>query len=455
MKKIFVLVILVCVSFSLSAYTYDELNQLMLTRNLDILSAREAVQSSLLDYQDAKGGYSPTVDLTVTGSYLCNPIAAIKLQRDQLLEFLGLPDTTLTAGDDYLTLYKGQENMMYQFTLQITQPLFTWGKIPKSVELYKAIYNARALQVFSLSEQKSTEIRTRMAAVVYMQQIRGILLEEKELASQLISLAGQGLANDVLLELDVKEAMVQASELDVAIATLDDQTSQMLRALADLCGVDSLSASEIEYTPNEKQYLAITNTPLSKLESNAVAPDKTTLRLLEKLEEVAALANDIADASVYWKPDIAFVASLGYSGSRFPLVETDWYRQDSANTTLTIALKATVWDGGKALRNVSRTESQKASAAIDTSLGRQQILSSIRENYSKIQLADSRISYYDSKESAALEKVERQKELLDVGSASEADLLKAEMEVRSVRIDRLQLEIELAAAYFVVSYLGS
>ncbi|MDD4007521.1 MAG: TolC family protein, partial [Sphaerochaetaceae bacterium] len=117
--------------------------------------------------------------------------------------------------------------------------------------------------------------------------------------------------------------------------------------------------------------------------------------------------------------------------------------------------KANVWDGGNAVRNVARTESQKSSAYIDTSQGKQEVRNTLRENYSNIQLASSMISYYDSKVDADQQKVDRQNELLSAGAASEADLIKAQMQVKADEIERLQELIALASAYYTVSYLGS
>lgn len=456
MKKLIAFILILACGFSLYAYTYDELNSMMLRGNLEILSAKEDMQSSLLDYKDAKGGYTPTVDLTVTGSYLLNPIDPIVLQRDDVLSFLGLGDVPASSGtEEYMTLYDGQENTMYQFQLQITQPLFTWGKIPKAVELYKTIYSARTLQVAQLGEQKSTEIKIRMAALVYMKQIRALLVDEIGLASQLVSLSQQAQINGILLETDVKDALVQSRQLDVSLAKLDYQIDAQLRALSTLCALDSLSLDEIDFAPEKNKYLAILNTDISRLESNALSESKTTFQLLGKLEEVASIANEIAGASVNWKPDVALVATLGYSGSRFPLIETDWYRKDSSDSTLTIAIKANVWDGGNAVRNVARTESQKSSAYIDTSQGKQEVRNTLRENYSNIQLASSMISYYDSKVESDQQKVDRQNELLSAGAASEADLIKAQMQVKADEIERLQELITLASAYYTVSYLGS
>lgn len=455
MKKLIATILVLSLCLSLWAYTYSDLNAMILGNNLNLLKAKEDVQTALLDYNDAKWGYSPTIDLTVTGSYLFNPIEAVTLQKDQLMEFLGIGNIGSGLGDDYLTLYKGQENMMYQFQLQITQPVVTWGKITNAVNLYRSIYNARTLQMVQMSEQNSTELQSRMAALVYLNQIRNLLVEETALADRLVNLSQQAQVNGILLELDVKDAMVQASQLDVTLAQLDNQIDEQLRSVAKMCGLESLTMDQIELQPDEKKYLSVLNTDLERWEYRATDQSRTTFQLLAKLEEIASIANKIAGVSVNWKPDLALVATLGYSGSRFPLIETDWYRQDSANSTLTLALKANVWDGGKAVRNVSRTESQKASAALDTSLGKDEILEQLRSNYHNIELAKIKITYYDDKVEACMEKVKRQNELLDAGAASETDLLKAEMELRAVKIERIQELIGLSASYYVVSYLGS
>ncbi len=457
MKKILAFIaIFLTVSMPLMAYTFQKLEQLMLSANLDIMKARTEMDASLLDYSDAKAGYSPVVDLTITGSYLFNPIEPITLQKDKVLSFLGLSDVGYgSAGEDYMTLYKGQENMMYRFELQITQPLFTWGKIGKAVELYKAIYGAKALQMILLEEQLSTELKTRLAALVYMEQMRRLVVQEKELAGSLVALVSEAASSGVMLELDVREAEVQASQIDVMLVELEEQISAQLRQVATLCGLDALSLDEVEFIPNENLYKSFIYKDLDKLERNAASQSRTTFQLLGKLEVIASLANEIAKASVNWKPDIALVTTLGYSGSRFPLVETDWYRQDKSGSTLTVALKANVWDGGKALRNVARTESQVASAQIDVKTGRQEVLSRLRESFSKMKLAVAQISYYDSMLSASEEKAARQQELLDAGAASEADLIKTRMEVVQVGIERLQKLIELSSAYYIAAYLGS
>lgn len=446
--------LLCCLASCLFAYSLEELDAKMAAGNPDVLRAREEAEASLLDVRDAKWGYAPKIDFTLTGTYLFDPIEPIVLEKDSLLQMLGLADVKLGPGEDYLTVFKGQENMMYKFDLQIVQPVFTWGKIPKSVKLFETVHEAKALRAVQLTEQNSVELRSRLAALVYMGEMRTLLQEEADLARKLVSLSEQARVNGMLLELDVKQASVQASQIGTALAELESQISDQLTAVARLCALDSLSLEEIGFKPDPEKHRALLKRDLEKMRTDALDPGRTTFKLLGKLEAIANLAKDIAGASVNWKPDVALVANLSYSGSRLPLVETDWYRKDRSNSTLTLAVKVNVLDGGKAVRDVKRAKSNVATAQIDTTKARSELLGNLETSLNRIKLADSKLSYYDCKVETDLENVKRQEDLLEAGAGSEIDVLKAELEVRKTKLERIQEEIALAGAYYTATYIG-
>ena len=68
MKKLLILLVISSLLVPVFAYSADELSSSMIAKNPDIRKAREEVTKADLDVRDAKGGYSPTIDLTVTGS---------------------------------------------------------------------------------------------------------------------------------------------------------------------------------------------------------------------------------------------------------------------------------------------------------------------------------------------------------------------------------------------------
>ena len=80
---------------------------------------------------------------------------------------------------------------------------------------------------------------------------------------------------------------------------------------------------------------------------------------------------------------------------RSPLVETDWYRQDDYNGMVTVAFKTTVWDGGKALNNIKRSESNVANAIISRDEAINTIITTLSEQFANQDMTIAKISYLD------------------------------------------------------------
>jgi len=441
------------ISVSLFSLSFEELEKSMEENNLDYLKAKEEQNLSLLDVKDAKASFFPSIDLTCTASYLANPIDPIVIESDTLLSDLGLSNlSTSGLGDDYITLYEGQESAYYQFKLDLTQPVFTWGKLSKALDIYNAVYELKSLQVLDLFEKNKNELKTRIAILYYIKKTEEVLEEQKELAEKLVTITKDSFNENVVLEVDVAQAEVTARELDVAIAQLEEQRQVMLDNIKSLSGLENLQVDDISFEI-EEDYTSYLNYPSKELEFSATNDFKTTFRILSKLKEIAILTSDVSSASVNWKPDFAFVASLDYSGARMPLVETDWYRKDDYGLTLTLAVKSTIFDGGKAIRDVKRKNLDVDISTINTSKAKQEVLSTLRENLAKMKLANTRIRYYDAKEEVAIKKVDHQKILSNLGSGSQMDLIKAELEVNNARLERLKEQINLVSSFYIVNYL--
>lgn len=453
MKKIATIVLLLLISISLFAFSFEELEKSMEENNLDYLKAKQEQNLSLLDVKDAKSNFFPSIDLTCTASYLANPIDPVIIESDTLLSSLGLSSlSTSGQGDDYITLYQGQESAYYQFKLDLTQPVFTWGKLSKALDIYNAVYELKSLQVLSILEKNKNELKTRIAILHYIKKTEEVLKEQKELAEKLVTITKDSFEENIVLEVDVAQAEVTARELDVAIAQLEEQKQVMLDKIQSLSGIEDLEADDISFE-EEEDFTYYLNFDPKELEIAATNDLKTTFRILSKLKEIALLTRDVSNASVNWKPDFAFVASLDYTGARMPFIETDWYRKDDYGLTLTLAVKSTVFDGGKAIRDVKRKNLDVDISSIDSDKAKQEILSTLRENLAKMKLANTRIRYYDAKEEVAIKKVDHQKILSDLGSGSQVDLIKAELEVNNAKLERLKEQIDLVSTFYIVNYL--
>lgn len=451
MKRITISAILI--SFSLMcafALSTEDLSKAVMTNNPDIMKAREEVSKASLDVKDAKSGYSPTIDLTITGSYIANPIDPIRVNLGDYIN-----TTAYGIPNDYVTIYNGQESMYYQFQLSLTQPVFTWGKITNAVRLYQKVYDARVLQMEDAIEKAQTELRTRVAALYYLLQIQKLLESQREIADKLVGHADNAQQNGMMLATDALKVKVQSRQIDVAKAQIDQQIVLMVTELRNLTGLKDLTADDIEFDESEfdAKLDALKGTEYSTLSSRCLSDSRTTFQLLGALSQIAELTNDIAGASVNWKPDMALVVNADYSGSRLPFAQKDWYGKDDWSATITFALKTTIVDGGKAVRNVKRTESAVSEAQMDIQSAKAKVQSAVDENWTNLSVYLAQIDYQDALQSQLEAQGEVDKQLLDTGYGSESDYLQGQLESNNCGIEILRTRINLATAVYTLLYL--
>ena len=450
MKKTLTVLISVLILFPAFALTLGDLESSMLGSNPDIRKAREEVNKAMLDVRDAKAGYTPTIDLTITGSYIANPIDPIRVNLGDYVD-----TSAYGIGNDYITLYNGQENMYYQFSLSLTQPIFTWGKITNAVKLYQTVYDARLLQLEDSVQKLRTELFTRTAVLHYLLEIQAILEEQASISERLVQMAQDAKENGMMLETEALSVRVQARQLDVAKAQIDQQIVLMLTELQNITGLSDIQAIDIEFDESRLDALVkqLCDTEYNNLLSKSLSPSRTTFQMLARLSEIASLTHDIAGASVNWKPDLALVVNADYSGSRLPFAEKDWYGKDDWSATITIALRTTVFDGGKAVRNLKRTESALDEASIDIESARAKVRSALDENWTALFVNLAKIDYQQAMCEQKDAESEVARSLLDTGYGSESDYLQGQLERNNCEIEMLRSRIDLATSVYTILYL--
>ena len=90
MKKLLILLLVIVSIAPLSAsegekYTLPDLIKAMEAGNADLLKAGENIAKAALDTKDAKGAYTPTIDLLVSGTYMANPsLGNVTINPDEI-----------------------------------------------------------------------------------------------------------------------------------------------------------------------------------------------------------------------------------------------------------------------------------------------------------------------------------------------------------------------------------
>ena len=445
-KKFILFIVVLLISntlFATETYNYDSLASSLRLNNTKLQAAYQDVVQAKLDTKDAKANYHPTIDLTVSGSYIINPIGPITVNASEL----GLPY------NQYITLYKGMENTLYQTSLSLQQPIFTWGKISNGVKALKEVESVRSLQLTDTENQLNAELKSRLSAIYYMDDIISLLNEQKSYADRLVELAHAAQEQGIMLAQEVKENEINALQVDVTLSEINAQYSSNLTALRTMTGLLDLTREDISYIPDEESFYTLAKEDRNALIKSATSQSQPTLQMLSHMQSAMEYSEKVSKASVYWKPDFALQVSASYGGSRLPLVETDWYRQDDYNGMVTVAFKTTVWDGGKALNNIKRSESNVANAVISRDEAINTIITTLSEQFANQDMAIAKISYLDLKEETLVAKVEQKILLQSYGNASEADVLNAKIELTTCRLERLQEKLKLAQASYLIEYL--
>lgn len=461
MKKLFCILILINFSIFLfsqetvNSYTIDELSNQLKINNSELKILNQEYQQSLIDVKNAKAGLGPTIDLTVSGTYFLNPpIDSIVLNVDDILNSITWPDSMdIKPSGQYLTLYDGMENTFYSFQLDVTQPIYTWGKLKNAIKLYEKVSEIKQLQISSKEKQLQTELNTRIVSLFYLSQIETLLNTQDEYANRLVKISEDAQKNGILLEQDVLEAKISAQQINITQQEIKEQFFNLLLSIQKMTGNQNLELANINFTPNENIFYEFANRNRDELFSKALNTTQDTFLILENLEQISQYTTKIAQASVYWKPDFALKLSLGYGGSRFPFLEKDWFRQNDYTTNFTLALKTTVWDGGKKINEIKKSKSKEEIADVNYDDAVLSIKQKLQEQFNVIDLALSKIEYQKLKLQTLDSKIKQQEQLFNSGYGSEQELLQAKIERNTAQIELEQNKLTLAGACSTAAFL--
>lgn len=453
MKKVAVSILVFMLAFSLlyadeeTRYDFKSLLSSVERNNTDIRKADQAIAESHYDTLDAKGAYTPTIDLLISGTYMANPtLGPITINPNDIK---GLPSIAQTIFTEPFDISMKMDNNRVQGQLTITQPIYTWGKISNAVKLYERAEGLRTMERDDKLDQKETELRTRLDALYWMGSLYTLLDEIEESADRLIAIAESGAENGMLLEEDVLDAKIQKSQVALSRRELDSQYDSVIEGLRTLTGIQDLSADMIDYTPDESLYDSILSMDIDTIKAMAVSPQSLPLQMLRGLEDVQDYRKKIAKGSIYGLPDIALQATASYGG----VIDSNWLDSDTWGVNLTLALSTTLWDSGKKLNDIKRAESAKTSASIDYEAAVRAIEENAVSAYNEAMISRERISYLEAKDELYDAKLSKEERRLELGSSSESDLIQLKLEALENESELVSERIKLSASINTILYL--
>lgn len=458
MKKIWSFLIISVFSWSVFAqntYSFSDLYSSMLANNPELLNLTEEYERSKLDVKDAYAGLGPTIDLQVSGTYMPNPpVDSIYVNVDDIINSIQWPGGVKPAGTgQYVKVFDGMENTLYNFQLSMTQPIFTWGKLKNAIDLYKQVSEIKKTQIDSKQQQLETELRTRLISLYYLNKINQIIEEEKQYVERLVEVSENAEKSGMLLHQDVVDARIQAKELEIAQQDLQEQINNQLLELVRSTGIDDLTCNTIDFDFSEEEVVSVIQENREEMLEKALSGSQLTIKLLTQLKEVSNTSAKIAKGFENWKPDVALQASATYGGSRVPLFEPNWQRKDDYSINISVGLKTTIWDGGKRLRDVSRKISESKTADINQLDARSSIRKTFNEQWNTAEVCTMKMEYQDLKIEACDSKIAQKETVFKTGYGSETDVLSAKIDRCNQQIEKEKQALTRAAACMTIGHL--
>ena len=454
MKKLLIMTCLLLFSSLLYAsITMEEAEEMMMRNNPDIRSAEEAVVQAGLDLKDSKASFSPTISISGSMTYMSEPLVGpVIMESSDILSQMGLGSYSDMASG-YVTLYDGMENTMYMGTLSLTQPLITWGKLGKAVDLYKNILTAQSLRKDDTVAQNKAELRIRVWSMKYLEEMEGLVDEAMALSKELVDMAKSSYENGMILRQDWLEAEISSLEVEVKKAELDDNYSSLMEGLRSLIGDYSVSYSDFILPEDESFLYKYRESNLDDLILAATGEDSNNLKAIKNLIGAYTNQKTIADRSLYGIPDFALQAQLTYSSSRLPLIETGWKQNDNDSLNLSIGFKTTLWDGGKAINDVKRAQSNIRSAESQYDSALSQIRVAVTSNYNGMMKNIANIQYQSEKIQNLEMELENIRIGLSYGQNSVSDEKQKMLEIVEAKSNLLASKIALVQNVYTLDYL--
>ena len=461
MKKIAFVLIFLLLSFSVNAessepYSYEDLIAIMNVNNIELLLQDETIKTASLDAKDAKANYSPSIDLQLSGTYMVNPPTLSKESIDSIMDKVINPDSPIIGLMDMYNVFKDFDEIelidkpfMYMAQLSLTQPIFTWGKVSNAVKLYNKILEIRQTEKLDKADSLSVELEGYLGGLYYAREIFELLNLASDDAAKLIDIAESGYENGVMLLDEYNSAKLSKSELEMGKTEVLVQISSLEDNLEKTVGM-SLEESDYEFIPDEEHYYEVSSMNRDDLRARAVSNANNNIKMASMSVEAAELGEDIARGSIYGKPDIALQVGLGYTG----FVGKNWSHDGDYSLNVSIGLQTTLWDGGKILNNIDRAESQIASSNLTLESAKTELSMALEENFRTMDLAKSRIEYYQTKSEVLNDELDTLNTQFESGYVGESDILQKQIEIYQNEISLIQEKTNLMQGALAVEYIA-
>lgn len=449
---IFIFLFLVFFSFNYeNDFNLQNLIDFAITNNTEITQLDLDIKKAEFDLSIAKAKKFPSISLSVSLSYLTNPIGPISITAGQFGSISTANGDILIPPEDMI-IYQGMENTLYQFKITIDQPIFTWGKIDNAIEVYKLLLDAAKFKKIEKIEEIKTKIKIYYHSLYYLDKIIETLNIQREIVERMVNISKQSYENGFITYSDYLQSIVAQKEFEFNFARVVSEREKAINDIKYLLNYKMEKELKIDYSDFEEklknQQIIFYNIPENTYE--IALENNIQLKQLQIFKKVVEKQFEIINASGYFKPDIGLRVEISYYGPRFPIFETGWFTQDDYNITISLGLSTPIFDAGSIDAKIKQAKNEIAKILIQIDNAYQNISNLLTSIKLKCDVNKAKIQYYLSKIEADKELIQTKQNAFESGEIDEIEYLKIKSNLYTDLISLYLESIDYYTNYFSI-----
>ncbi|MCX8058229.1 MAG: TolC family protein [Spirochaetes bacterium] len=436
-----------CLSDEVYKFDLQKLINYALNNNIEIKNIDLDIKKAEYDLLIAKAKKYPSISLTVSMSYLSNPIGPISINAGQFGSFLYSGGEILIPPQDTI-IYKGMEKTLYQFKLIIDQAIFTWGKIDNSIKIYELLVESAKLKKLEKINEVKTKIKSYYHLIYLMDKVLFYFDEQGKLIERIINLSKKNYENGFITYSEFLQILINQKEFEYNYVKIRNEREKILLELKSVLNYDKDLNIIIDFTELDRKFnINDIESFFYKLPENykiLSIQNSLQLKQLEIFKKIVQLQYEIIKSSSYFKPDLGLRVEISYNGPRIPLVEIGWYTSNDFNITISLGISMLIYDAGTLDYKIkqARNEIEKVIGQLEYS--NQYIINFLESLIYKLEINKMKIYYYFSKIIADIELIKSKEFAFQQGELNEIDFLKYKM---ALCLDNISFYLELMDYY--------
>lgn len=337
--------ILLLAASPLAAYTQEELLRHALQHSFQLETRRLATELAQSQIGESRSEFFPNLAARLTGTWMADPPEGFSIPAGSL---------ALSAPPQDLILAPDAESTYFQFTLNLTQPIFTWGKLNNALKAAQEALEISRLEELKGRRELERDLRKSFASLLFANRAAELLGEAASLYRDIYQDRERSLELGLIHREGLLELRARLVEIESKAREAEYSRRSALESLRLLSGLSGLDFADIEGEIPEPQPLEedLDSLILRARENNE------DLRILEHQIRQAELNAKIQNAMNGPLPDLALSIDFDLAGQKLPW-QDDWLDSWSTGLSVTIAAQASIIDGGK---RAARTQSARIQA---------------------------------------------------------------------------------------------